>query len=134
LGCHPVAVLILHVYNYMKLITNKFASNTYCFSTASMIARTCLNVTSYVHCPSCLRFKFSRQLTYINYRLLCVVTTCVYGNVSSRFGSTYCAVETSIRSFYSVHSFHHTSQNMRLRCRSQTQKIFDRNVGCYWQH
>jgi hypothetical protein len=24
LGCHPVAVVILHVYKYMKLITNKF--------------------------------------------------------------------------------------------------------------
>jgi len=26
LGCHPVAVVILHVYKNMKLVTNKFKS------------------------------------------------------------------------------------------------------------
>jgi hypothetical protein len=26
--------------------------NTYCFSTATMVKRTCLNVVFYVHCPS----------------------------------------------------------------------------------
>jgi len=26
LGCHPVAVVILHVYKIMKLVTNKFKS------------------------------------------------------------------------------------------------------------
>jgi hypothetical protein len=99
-----------------------------------MVERTCLNAMSYVHCPSCLRFKFSSQFRYVNYRLLRVVITCVYGNVSSRFGSTCCPVETSVRSFDSVHILHHSSQNMRLQCRSQTQKIFDWNVGRYCQH
>jgi len=28
--------------------------NTWCFSTATMVVRTHLNVTLYVHCPSCL--------------------------------------------------------------------------------
>ena len=102
--------------------------NTYWFSPATMVARTCLNVTSNLHCPSCLRFKFSRQF---NYRLFWVVSTCVYGNVSSRFGSTYCSVETTIRSFFSLH---HISQNVRLQCRSHKQKIFHWNVGCYLQH
>ena len=27
--------------------------NTYCFSTATMVTRTCLNVTLHIHCPSC---------------------------------------------------------------------------------
>ena len=88
---------------------------------------------SYVHCPSCLRFKFSRQFTYINYILLWVVTTCVYGNVSSRFGNLL-SCRNVCQKFDSVHILHHISQNMRLQCRSQTQKIFDWNVGRYCQH
>ena len=30
--------------------------NTYCFSTATVVTRTRLNVTCYAHCLSCLRF------------------------------------------------------------------------------
>jgi hypothetical protein len=32
-------------------------SNTYCFSTATMVSRTRLNITLYVHCLSCSRFQ-----------------------------------------------------------------------------
>jgi hypothetical protein len=33
--------------------TDTHTQNTYWFSTATMVARTCLNVKFYLHCPSC---------------------------------------------------------------------------------
>jgi len=35
--------------------------NTYCFSTAPMVARPPLSVTYYVHCLSCLRYEQQRR-------------------------------------------------------------------------
>jgi hypothetical protein len=41
---------VLDTYGYKHTLRTR---NTYCFSTASVLARTRLNVTSYVHCLSC---------------------------------------------------------------------------------
>ena len=40
--------------------------NTFCFSTATMVARTCLNVTLYIHCLTCSVFldQFGYPLLY----------------------------------------------------------------------
>jgi hypothetical protein len=38
---------------YLRLQHRPRICNTYRFSTTTMVARTCLNVTSYVHCLSC---------------------------------------------------------------------------------
>ena len=43
---------------YLRLQTHTLRiCNTHCFSTATMVARTRLNVTSYVHCLSCYNIR-----------------------------------------------------------------------------
>jgi hypothetical protein len=49
---HPLYVLDNKVYKYIFRILN-----TYLFSKATMVARTCLNVTLCVHCLHCYKFK-----------------------------------------------------------------------------
>jgi len=51
--------------------------NTYCFSTTTMVARTCLIVTSYVNCLSCWFVKNSTH-SHVDFRILCVVSCPVH--------------------------------------------------------
>ena len=49
-----------HVHCMLDISGYKFihvVRNTYCFSTATMVARTRLNFTLYVHCLSCTALK-----------------------------------------------------------------------------
>jgi Pyruvate/2-oxoacid:ferredoxin oxidoreductase delta subunit len=55
---HAHAPLYPHTHTHTH--THTEICNSYCFSTATMVSRTRLNVTSYVHCLSC--FKLPRLL------------------------------------------------------------------------
>ena len=52
-----IGACALHARYYLRLqIQSLTIYNTYCFSTATVVARTCLNITLNVHCLSCLVF------------------------------------------------------------------------------
>jgi hypothetical protein len=60
---------------YLWLQTHTHIHNTYCFSTATMVARTCLNAKLYSHCLSCLNI------------VLCSVPYAVEAAYYDHFGS-----------------------------------------------
>jgi hypothetical protein len=51
-GRPQIKIWRLHIACCIPKVTNTHSCNTYCFPTATMFARTGLNVTSYVQCPS----------------------------------------------------------------------------------
>jgi len=54
-----MAIRCVHCACWMsKAINTLKIWNTYCYSTAAMIARTCLIAVLYVHCFSCLSFVY----------------------------------------------------------------------------
>ena len=69
----------LDTYGYKNTLRT---CNNYCFSTASMVTRTRMNVTLYVHCRSiCCQLQITQtKLQYIKITsipcLLCVLTIC----------------------------------------------------------